>query len=510
MRGCGLARRIRLSSIAFLCMMAVGSCTGTGDDSAQQGPNDTAEVPTAERSSEIDGVFVIETVRLFSELDGSEGDRDAESNGVLDVEHLTVRASGIILIDVPIALFRVSGTFQVNAAGAIQNADSTATAGVIIIVEAGESILMTGNSSIESGGSASGGTITLCASHDIDLRGAARVAASAGVGESLGGTVSMQAGGLIVLRSGASRVEAIGASGGEVTLVACGQDTPAILIKGRVSVEGEAGAGGAVVVESRQSDITVQGALNRIVATGSTADGSIDLTAATSVTSGQLHTDPPAVQVEDSPSADSCDLCAGSDTPVGACCLPDGSCLVVPFAACAELGGEGQQEGTECPADCPAPLQPPPPVLDPHPTLTNSTPIVIHGTAPGAHAIEVSGPEGVFEVTPLEGSFVAEVALTPNMVNRVFFTSIDEEGVRSAPASTAITHDGQAPILFIDFPEDGAEITTMSTDVAGRVGDAGRFGWPRRSGPPRKDRPSSGADRHIEGGHVECRRPGGG
>ncbi len=34
-----------------------------------------------------------------------------------------------------------------------------------------------------------------------------------------------------------------------------------------------------------------------------------------------------------------------------------------------------------------------------------------------------------------------------------------------------MTHDTEPPHLFIDFPADGAQITTATTDVAGRVGD---------------------------------------
>ena len=61
--------------------------------------------------------------------------------------------------------------------------------------------------------------------------------------------------------------------------------------------------------------------------------------------------------------------------------------------------------------------------------------------------------------------------LRENRTNLLFFASVSEAGVRGASASTIITQDSEPPGLFIDFPADGADLTTEATDVAGRVSD---------------------------------------
>lgn len=114
---------------------------------------------------------------------------------------------------------------------------------------------------------------------------------------------------------------------------------------------------------------------------------------------------------------------------------------------------------------------PPAPALDPHTTLTNTTPVTITGSVEGAVQVKVSGPGGVFMVPVSGGVFSADVPLVENRINRLFFTAISQRGGRSAPAATAITHDADPPTLFIDFPPAGAELTTADTDVAGRVAD---------------------------------------
>lgn len=115
-------------------------------------------------------------------------------------------------------------------------------------------------------------------------------------------------------------------------------------------------------------------------------------------------------------------------------------------------------------------IVPAPPVLDPHVTMTNILSVTITGTASGV-AVEVSGPVDVVQVPVSGGAFIVDVELSPNRVNDVFFTTISDTGQRSAPAATAITHDGQPPSLFVDFPLDGTEVTTPTVDVGGRVSD---------------------------------------
>lgn len=116
---------------------------------------------------------------------------------------------------------------------------------------------------------------------------------------------------------------------------------------------------------------------------------------------------------------------------------------------------------------------PPAPQLDAHVTMTNTRSVVVSGTAQPGSSVEVSGPNGIFTVSARRGTFSADVPLTENHVNHVFFTAInsDCDDERSAPTPTAITHDAQPPSLFIDFPPSEAELTTEVIDVAGRVGD---------------------------------------
>ena len=115
---------------------------------------------------------------------------------------------------------------------------------------------------------------------------------------------------------------------------------------------------------------------------------------------------------------------------------------------------------------------PPAPVLDPHTQITNDEVVTITGTAQQGSDVEVFGPEGLLIVPVVGDSFSADVLLSPNQANHLTFTAISScDGSRSAPVTTRVTQDGEAPSLFVDFPSDGAEITTATTDVAGRVGD---------------------------------------
>ncbi len=117
-------------------------------------------------------------------------------------------------------------------------------------------------------------------------------------------------------------------------------------------------------------------------------------------------------------------------------------------------------------------LGPPPvPTLNPHAMITNLNPIGISGTAQRGVSVEISGPQGVFDVPVIGSSYTADVPLSENHVNRLFLTTISASGERSAPISLVVTHDMQPPNLFIDFPENGSEITTEFVDVGGRVGD---------------------------------------
>jgi hypothetical protein len=114
---------------------------------------------------------------------------------------------------------------------------------------------------------------------------------------------------------------------------------------------------------------------------------------------------------------------------------------------------------------------PPPPVLDPHVAATADPTITITGTALLAAQVREDG-NGDSQFVPVANDmFGAVVPLHQNAVNTLYFTSIGANGLSSAPATTFITHDNEPPILFIDVPADGEQISTPTTDVAGRVGD---------------------------------------
>ena len=102
---------------------------------------------------------------------------------------------------------------------------------------------------------------------------------------------------------------------------------------------------------------------------------------------------------------------------------------------------------------------------------TAITNVVLTGTTAGSLSVQVTG--GANTVTlPTDGcDFAVLVELRPNVVNPLFVTGLFGNGAASAPLGVSITHDAQAPNLFIDFPAANTQITTASTDVAGRVGD---------------------------------------
>ncbi len=85
--------------------------------------------------------------------------------------------------------------------------------------------------------------------------------------------------------------------------------------------------------------------------------------------------------------------------------------------------------------------------------------------------VRVQGGLATVEVFATNGDFAAEVPLHLNQVNTLYVTELFSDGSASSVVSVEIVQDGQAPKLFIDFPPDGAELTSTKTDVAGRVSD---------------------------------------
>jgi hypothetical protein len=112
------------------------------------------------------------------------------------------------------------------------------------------------------------------------------------------------------------------------------------------------------------------------------------------------------------------------------------------------------------------------PSVDPVDGPTNALDFLVTGTAePGAGIEVVGGASTVTGTAAADGSFSISVTLNPNQLNRLFVTVMESGIPESAPTPLLVTHDAQAPSVFIDFPEDGAALTSDSIDVAGRVSD---------------------------------------
>ncbi|MFT7669661.1 MAG: hypothetical protein ACI8X5_002366 [Planctomycetota bacterium] len=116
-------------------------------------------------------------------------------------------------------------------------------------------------------------------------------------------------------------------------------------------------------------------------------------------------------------------------------------------------------------------IVPPAPEMPAYSYLTDKAQLARTGTALGAVDVEVQGPLNTQLFPVFDGEFTANFELISNTVNHFYLTSISPDGTRSPTALVAITRDNQAPNLFIDLPLDGAEVTTPTVDVAGRVGD---------------------------------------
>lgn len=122
------------------------------------------------------------------------------------------------------------------------------------------------------------------------------------------------------------------------------------------------------------------------------------------------------------------------------------------------------------------PLPPPPPsapvIPKGYPTVTNHPSVSISGYAGGADQIEVSSPLGVSVHPAPGGAFTVSVDLHLNRLNHLVFTGLATGADRGASTAIQVTQDSRPPLVYIDYPPDGAEIFAEATDVTGRVSDA--------------------------------------
>ena len=114
------------------------------------------------------------------------------------------------------------------------------------------------------------------------------------------------------------------------------------------------------------------------------------------------------------------------------------------------------------------------PELDPYPEVVGEDSVTLAGTVDAAVTLTVIGPSGTLTETPEGGRFVIEVPLLPdgrNRRNKIFLTATGACGETSGVTVAAVTHDRQEPKVFIDSPQNDAELTASLIDVAGRVSD---------------------------------------
>ncbi len=121
---------------------------------------------------------------------------------------------------------------------------------------------------------------------------------------------------------------------------------------------------------------------------------------------------------------------------------------------------------------CPAELRI---VEPPSGTVTPNDAINILAQVPSeALFLEVQAPSESrrLDLAEIEGDPLSfSVALGANSINDIFLTPIFANDERGRVSKLSITQDGDGPKVFIDFPQDEAELTTETTDVAGRVSD---------------------------------------
>ncbi|MCI0539394.1 MAG: hypothetical protein L0Z50_29650 [Verrucomicrobiales bacterium] len=104
---------------------------------------------------------------------------------------------------------------------------------------------------------------------------------------------------------------------------------------------------------------------------------------------------------------------------------------------------------------------------------TTASFVMFSGQGPKNTLIRVEGGAAyVTNSVDSTGAFELTVPLNPNRLNRLFVSAVDDAGETSAPVPVDILQDSTPPYLFIDFPASNAVLTSETTLVAGRVGDA--------------------------------------
>lgn len=381
------------------------------------------------------GDLRVATTIPFSALDGGPDDEDGVADGILTVSRLTLIGTGRIVVDVATADFNVAGRVMLVGSGAIgPDPNSLPITGPTITIVSGGSVLMAGTSTINADGVDAGGAILVCAGGDIDIGGlAAAIASSASNRNGVGGSIVLQAGGRVMVSSGRGSVRANGGTGGQVELLSCADDLDivedpeedagfAVLIRGKVQAIGSKGEGGSVGVTARHGGIDFQNRKTKIDAGGKTEDGTVTLTAATSVVPDPPPTKPAAATTTGVVSNDPC-VCS----------------VVVTIESPENL------------------------------TLTNETGVDVSGTVVSSFDIVSVSVNGVPAVVTGETFSVPGIPLSEG-TNTLSALVLDSAGFVGT-ANVQVVRDTTPPTVVITSPQNDTKVFSPEISVSGIVND---------------------------------------
>ncbi|MBI4841860.1 MAG: hypothetical protein HY803_12445, partial [candidate division NC10 bacterium] len=112
------------------------------------------------------------------------------------------------------------------------------------------------------------------------------------------------------------------------------------------------------------------------------------------------------------------------------------------------------------------------PAVDHPPLFTNQSPLLLSGTgAPNSEINALGGQSpATTQADPLTGAFTLAVPLTPNAENRlrIYATSVQGQGLTSAPTEATIFQDNRPPTVHVTKPAPGAFVRG-SVDVGGKA-----------------------------------------
>lgn len=370
--------------------------------------------------------LVVNATIRFSALDGSAADLDGFADGILNLKSLLITDGGTLVLDVPRPIVLAQGDVLLERGGRIgPERERIPRVGPGLVLRSEQAIRVMDQASIRVDGADSGGSIFLC-SKTLDLLDQALLSANGGL--QAGGSISANASGRVVLGPHVT-LFANGTYGGQISIRSCDSRRDAISIRGgKFEALGLSQIGGQIRLDATMGGIDYDSqAAVAFEAVGNLQPGQVLLTGATDVS--------PILRDLAQPTPS---LTLGAQ----------------PLVTC------------ECPSFLPA-LEVTPPTS---PTSSSQAPIAGRSTAPG-RIVRIEGPAQTLEVTTGgDRTFSTTLDLAPNQLNSIFIAEL-ELGVPGPQVGVSVIQDSLGPNLFIDFPANLAQISTQTTDVAGRVGD---------------------------------------